>query len=388
MSTALTQAEAELQARQALDAGDPEKAEALARALVAGGVGTLQAWSILAKALGRQERPAEAKTVLEMLVDQVPGNMELRFDLAVTLLQLGEFERGWREYRHRYTMAHTAALGRKVQKPRWDGRPMAGKTLLIHDEQGFGDTFQFIRFLPWAKEKSGARLVLQITPKQESFARRMGGIDEIVLRDQVPPPFDMYCEMMTLPMVLGLKLSDLPGTIPYLTAHEGRVRKWRRKLQTLPRPIVALVWAGRPEHANDAQRSLSLSSLAPLAGVEGCSFISVQKGPKAAEAKSPPPGLNLIDLDEENADFDDTAAILSVADLLVSIDSSPIHLAGALGRPAWGLLSFNPDWRWLLDREDSPWYPTVRLFRQTSPGDWPGTISRMAEALRRFRDGA
>ncbi len=386
MNTVLTQQEAELQARQALDADDPEKAEALARALAAGGMGTLQTWSVLAKALGRQGRLAEAKPIQEMLVDQLPGNMELRFDLAVTLLQLGDFDRGWREYRHRYNMVHTAALERKVRKPRWDGGPLAGKTLLIHDEQGYGDTFQFIRLLPWAKKKSGARLVLQIVPEQESFARRMDGIDEIVLRGQVPPPFDMYCEMMSLPMAMGLTLSDLPGTVPYLTAHKGRLQKWRRRLKNLPRPIVALVWGGRPEHVDDAKRSIPLATLAPLGGVEGCSFISVQKGPKAAEAKTPPAGLALTDLDEEIADFDDTAAILSVADLLISVDSAPVHLAGGLNRPAWVMLPFSSEWRWLTEREDSPWYPSLRLFRQDKAGDWDGVVRRMADALREFRD--
>jgi len=386
MTTVLTPEEAESRARQALAANEPEQAEALAHALLAGGGGTLRVWLLLVQALRRQGRLAEAKSIQEMLVDQLPANMDLHFDLAEILLQLGEFERGWREYRYRYGMAHTKTLERKVQKPRWDGRPLAGKTLLIYDEQGYGDTFQFLRMVPWAKEKSGARLVLQITPEQEGFACRMDGIDEIVLRGQLPPPFDMYCEMMSLPMVLGLQLSDLPGTIPYLAVHKGRLQKWRRRLKKLPRPIIALVWAGRPEHGNDARRSTSLATLAPLAGVPGCTFISIQKGPKAAEAKSPPPGLNLIDLDNEIADFDDTAAILSVADLLISVDSSPVHLAGGLNRPAWVMLPFVSEWRWLIGRNDSPWYPSLRLFRQDKPDDWDGVVRRMAAALREFRD--
>jgi hypothetical protein len=386
MDTILTPAETESQARQALADNEPEKAEALARALLAGGGGPVHIWSILAVALRRQKRFAEAKPILEMLVDRFPANMNLHFDLAENLLQIGEFERGWREYHYRYGMAHTMALERKIQMPRWDGRPLPGKTLLIYDEQGYGDTFQFLRMVPWAKKKSGARLVLQIAGEQESFARRMDGIDEIVLRGQLPPPFDMYCEMMSLPMVMGLKLSDLPGTIPYLAAHKGRLQKWRRRLKKLPRPIVALVWAGRPEHANDANRSTTLATLAPLAEVGGCTFISVQKGPKAAEAMSPPPGLALTDLDDEIGDFDDTAAILSVADLLISVDSSPVHLAGALNRPAWVMLPFISEWRWLTERNDSPWYPSLRLFRQDRFGDWEGVVQRMAAALREFRD--
>lgn len=385
MNTVLTIEEAERQARQALAANDPARAEALARALLSNGSGPVQVWSILVQSLRRQGRPAEAKPILEMLVDHLPANMELRFDLAETLLQLGEFERGWREYRHRYAMAHTVALERKVQRPRWDGQPMAGKVLLIHDEQGFGDTFQFLRLVPWAKKKSGAHVVLQITKEQESFPRRMEGIDQIVLRGQLPPPFDLHCEMMSLPMALGLKLEDLPGPVPYLAADKGHVKKWRQRLAGLPRPIVALNWAGRPGHPNDANRSTSLASLAPLAEVTGCSFVSIQKGPKADEAESPP-GFPLINLDKEIADFDDTAAILSVADLLISIDSSPVHLAGALNRPAWLMLPFIGEWRWMSDRDDSPWYPSLRLFRQDKPGDWQGVARRIAGALGHFRD--
>ena len=385
MSRGLTFEEAEQQARQALAANDPMRAEELARAMLGNGGGAAHIWSILVLALRRQGRFAEARPIQEMLVDHFPANMELRFDLAEILLQLGEFERGWREYHYRYRMSHTVGLERKVQKPRWDGRSLAGQTLLIHDEQGFGDTFQFLRMVPWAKKKSGARLVLQIAAEQESFARRMGGIDQIVLRGELPPHFDMHSEMMSLPMIMGLKLEDLPGQMPYLSVDKVRLQKWQRRLAKLPRPIVALVWAGRPTHGNDANRSTSLAALAPLAAVTGCSFVSIQKGPKADEAGSPPPSMSLTSLDAEINDFDDTAAILSVADLLISVDSSPVHLAGALNCPVWAMLPYIGEWRWMTGREDSPWYPSLRLFRQDKPGDWDGLAHRIAEALRLFQ---
>lgn len=386
MTTALTPEEAERLAREALTSGEPEKAEALTRALLADGSGPLHIWAMLAQAVRQQGRLTEAKQIQEMLVDHSPGNLDLRFDLAEILLQLGEFERGWREYHYRYSLAHTVSLERKVQRPRWDGRRMEGKTLLIHDEQGFGDTFQFLRMLAWVKEKSGAKLVLQIAREQESFARRMTGIDQIILRGELPPAFDMHCEMMSLPMVMGLKLTDLPGAIPYLSVDRGQMQKWRRRLDKLPRPIVALVWAGRPNHTNDAKRSMTLEALAPLGAVEGCSFISIQKGPRAGDANNPPPGLSLLNLDSEIADFDDTAAILSIADLLISVDSSPIHLAGALNRPAWVMLPYLSEWRWLTEREDSPWYPSLRLFRQQSAGDWAGLVQRLAISLKGFAE--
>lgn len=375
--------EAERQVREALQANQPEKAETLTRALLANGSGPLHVWAMLATALRRQGRIEETRAIQERLVDAAPQDVSLRFDLAETLLLLGDFDRGWREYRFRYSLPHTTRIERKVQAPRWEGQNLAGKTLLIHDEQGFGDTFQFMRMVPWAKEKSGARVVLQISPEVLPFARRMKGIDALVVRGELPPPFDLHCEMMSLPMAMRLTFADLPGAMPYLFADPVRLKRWRKRLAGLARPRVALVWAGRPEHLNDANRSVTLASLAGFA-TEGVTFVSVQKGPKAAEAQSPPEGMRLVDLSGEIKDFDDTAAILMNVDLLVSVDSSPVHLAGALGRPAWVMLPFIPDWRWLMGREDTPWYPSVRLFRQPRAGDWDSVVRAMAAELARL----
>lgn len=343
-------------------------------------------WQLMAAALRPQGRIEETRAIQQMIVDTVPGELPARFDLAETLLLLGDFGRGWREYRYRYSLAHTIAMERKMQQPRWTGEPVPAKTLLIHDEQGFGDAFQFLRMVPWARSRSGARVVLQTMPEVLPLARRAGGFDEIVARDDLPPAFDVHCEMMSLPMALGLSMADLPGQVPYLRADPERVALWRGRLGALPRPWVALVWAGRPTHQNDANRSLALSALAPLAR-SGASFVSLQKGDAAAQAAAPPAGMCLYAAGEAIEDFDDTAAILELADLLISVDSSPVHLAGALGRPVWTLLPFVPDWRWLLEREDSPWYPTMRLFRQARPGDWDEVIGRVAEALCAWMPG-
>jgi hypothetical protein len=185
---------------------------------------------------------------------------------------------------------------------------------------------------------------------------------------------------MSLPAVLGLKLADLPGPMPYLAPDPARVALWSERLAPLRRPLIALVWAGRPNHPNDANRSIALAKFAPFSRF-AATFIAIQKGPRAAEALTPPDGLNLWPAGEQIADFEDTAAILSLVDLLISVDSSPVHLAGAMGRPAWVLLPFVPDWRWLIGRTDTPWYPTLRLFRQAARGDWSGTIDRIADAL-------
>ena len=349
----------EQQARALLVQGRLAEAEGVVYPHLASGTGPIPLWRLLAQIVRQQGRISETRTIQQMLVDTIPGDLSGRFDLAETLLLLGEFDRGWREYHYRYSLPHTTRIERKVQKPRWDGRPIPGKTLLIHDEQGFGDTFQFLRMVGWAKERSGARVVLEINRETLSLAKRATGYDELVLRGTLPPFFDVHCEMMSLPMVLDFKLADLPGRIPYLSAHPTRLAIWRKRL---------------------AKCSMTLADLAPL-GATGATFLAVQKGPRAIDAKTPPPGMSLVALDDDIADFEDTAAILSIADLLISVDSSPVHLAGALGRPAWVMLPFVPDWRWLMERADTPWYPTLRLFRQRTLGDWTDVMRRMTTEL-------
>lgn len=379
-----TAAEIEKQARQLMAQGRLAEAEAMIRPYLASGSGPIPLWRALAQIVRAQGRIAEARTIQEMLVEAVPGDLPGRFDLAESALLLGDFARGWREYHWRYSLEHTTRIDRKVQKPSWDGRRIEGKTLLIHDEQGYGDSLQFMRMVPWAKQRSGARVIVEMNGDLMSLTTRLEGIDALLPRGEIPPHFDMHCQMMSLPMVMGLKLSDLPGKIPYLSANPERVAYWRTRLEGLPRPLAAIVWAGRPTHHNDSNRSMRLADLAPLGG-KGVTFLAVQKGPKAEEARTPPPGLDILPLSDEIRDFEDTAAILMVADLLVSVDSSPVHLAGALGRPAWVLLPFVPDWRWLMDRDDTPWYPGMRLFRQPSIGDWPSAIAQMGEALGQLK---
>jgi hypothetical protein len=357
------------------------EAEALVRPYVASGRAPLPVWHLLVTAIRPQGKIEETRRIQEMLVEASPGDLSARFNLAETLLLLGDFERGWREYRYRYRLAHTTRIERKVQMPRWDGEPIAGKTLLIHDEQGYGDTFQFLRMVPWARERSGASIILEIVAEQLPIAARAGGFDEIIPKGTLPPKFDVHCEMMSLPMAMRLQLSALPGSIPYLNADTERVERWRIQLADLPRPWVALCWAGRPTHFNDRARSMALAELAPLA-LPGVTFLSLQKGPKAQEASQPPAGMRLVALGDELQDFEDTAAVLMLADLLISVDSSPVHLAGALGRPVWMMLPFVPDWRWLLDRTDSPWYPSLRIFRQPAVGDWPAVTQAIARELR------
>jgi hypothetical protein len=362
------------------------EAELLLRQALASGSGPIPLWRQLFYAVRPQGKLAEARQILEMIVQTVPGDMSARFDLSEILLIQGEFARGWREYRFRYQLAHTVMIGRHVQKPRWEGQMIKGKTLLIHDEQGYGDTFQFLRMVAWARERSGARIILEVNHESYALAQRISGYDDIITRGNIPPPFDLHCELMSLPMAMGLQLEQLPGNpMPYLTPDPQRLEKWRARLADLPRPLVGLVWAGRPTHTNDARRSLKLDDLAPLAQ-EGITFVSVQKGPASAQTATPPAGMSLVSLSDEIEDFEDTAAIFMLLDTLVSVDSSPVHLAGALGRPAWVMLPFMPDWRWLLGRNDSPWYPSMRLFRQPAPGQWGPVLQSIAAELRKLKE--
>lgn len=373
------------QANVLLQAERWAEAEAMLRQVLASGSGPIPLWRQLCVAFRRQGKLAEATQVLEMIVQTTPGDMGARFDLSEVLLLQGEFTRGWREYRFRYKLDHTRMFERHMQKPRWEGQSIKGKTLLIHNEQGFGDTFQFLRLVQQARECSGAHVVLEVNHETYNLARGVSGHDQLIVQGTLPPPFDFHCELMSLPAALGLQLSHLPGSTPYLFADPVRMEKWRARLADLPRPLVGLVWAGRPTHANDKRRSMALSDLAPLAQ-EGITFLALQKGPAAEQASTPPPGMSLLPLSDEIQDFDDTAAILSLIDTLISVDSSPVHLAGALGRPAWVLLPFVPCWRWLLQREDSPWYPGMRLFRQPAAGQWPAVMHDVAMALKELRD--
>lgn len=363
------------------------EAETLLRQALVSGTGPIALWKQLVHAMRPQGKVDACRQIMEMIVRTIPGDMDARFDLSEMLLSQGEFARGWREYRFRYKMDHTTMISRHVQCPRWEGQPIKGKTLLIHDEQGYGDTFQFLRMVAWARERSGARVILEVNAESFGLARRCAGYDDIISKGTLPAPFDFHCELMSLPLATGLQLSDLPGSTHYLSADPARVDTWRARLADLPRPLVGLVWAGRPTHSNDAHRSMALSDLAPLAQ-EGITFVALQKGPAAAQSATPPAGMALVSLSDDITDFEDTAAILTLLDVLVSVDSSPVHLAGALGCPAWVMLPFVPDWRWLLEREDTPWYPSLRLFRQPVCNDWQSVLQSVSAALTRLRDGA
>jgi tetratricopeptide (TPR) repeat protein len=306
---------------------------------------------------------------------------EAHLNAAHAQLTLGDFARGFAGYEWRWKIV--TPQRRAFRQPPWLGTPaVAGKTILLHAEQGLGDTVQFARYAkPLAR--AGANVLLEVAPPLKPLLSGIDGATRVLAQGEALPPFDLHCPLASLPLAFKTELPSIPAEVPYLAAPAERLEKWRARMDALPRPRMALAWSGNPAHANDRHRSIPLARLEPLWSVEGVSFISVQRELRDADAAALTGGARLIHLGNELADFADTAAVLALADLVVSVDSAVAHLAGALGRPVWILLPFSPDWRWMLAREDSPWYPTARLFRQPAIGDWDGVIARVRDELLR-----
>jgi|HubBroStandDraft_1064217.scaffolds.fasta_scaffold00033_16 tetratricopeptide (TPR) repeat protein len=333
----------------------------------------------------------EALAALEETLRVEPRSPQSHYDLCLVLLMLGRFEAGWEELEWRWGIEGTRDLRRPFPQPQWRGEDLAGKSLMLHDEQGLGDTLQFCRYAPLVAGRGG-KLYFEVNAALVTLLRRSFAGDRIDFLPRSPsfpgidrlPACDYHSPLMSLPRVFGTRLESIPAEIPYLRCDPEKRRVWSDRLAFLPRPRVGLVWAGRPGYAQDAVRSIALARFAPLAGISGASFLSLQKGPAAAQLQTPPPGLTIHDFTADLADFDDTAALVDTLDLVISVDTAVAHLAGGLGKSVWLLNRRIPDWRWLLDREDSPWYPTLRLFRQPRHGDWDSVVARVAEGLAAF----
>jgi hypothetical protein len=299
------------------------------------------------------------------------------WNLGLILLSLGDFQRGWAEYEWRWRRPEYARHDH-FKRPRWDGTQLGRRRILLHTEQGFGDVIQFIRFVPKVVERGG-KVILACHSELRRLLSKIEGVQQWIDPGETLPEFDVHCPLMSLPKVFGTTVQTVPGQAPYLAAGAELAERWRERVEGLPGRKVGLAWAGRPGHGNDRNRSIRLNQLEKLGIVAGVSFVSLQKGEAARQQT---PGLTITDWTADLNDFADTAALIANLDLVIAVDTAVAHLAGALGKPVWVLLPFVPDWRWMLDREDSPWYPTMRLFRQPAIGDWETPISRIVEALK------
>jgi hypothetical protein len=299
-----------------------------------------------------------------------------RFNLGTTRLLAGNYREGWPGYAAYSEIADTPA--RRFTQPRWSGTPLAGRRLLVFADQGFGDTLQFVRLLRLAKERSGAHVIFQCQPELASLLHRVAGVDELVAEGADLPPFDEQVSLTDLAGVLAIDLDTLPRDVPYVPPPPDLRTELRELLDRAPAGNlkVGLVWQGNPRQARDVLRSCPLIELVPLTRQSGATFFSLQTDePSRCQIANTAPQLKLVDAGAHLRDFADTSALMQQLDLIITVDTAAAHLAGALGRPVWTMLCHTPDWRWLLDRDDSPWYPTMRLFRQPRWGDWTGVVS-------------
>ncbi len=310
-----------------------------------------------------------------------PDLPEVHWNQATARLITGDFERGFAEYEWRWQRAAMIAAKRDFPHPFWRGEDIAGKTILLHSEQGFGDSVQFCRYVP-AVAARGARVILEVEAPLQRLMMTLAGGAQVISKGSPLPTFDAHCPLLSLPLAFGTRLDTVPSGTPYLRPQVQDLAAWQTRLADTRLPRVGLAWSGNPTHLHDADRSIALEALLPLIDVDA-SFISVQKDVRDADAGVLAARTDILQVGHALNDFADTAALLSKLDLIITVDTSVAHLAGALGKPVWLLLPYIPDWRWLLDRETSPWYPTARLFRQDETRNYADVIARVHAALRR-----
>jgi tetratricopeptide (TPR) repeat protein len=326
-------------------------------------------------------RLGEAIAACEAAIRLRPDFAQAHWNLSFALLLAGDFERGWEEYEWRKRHDRFARDFLSLRGREWQGEPLAGRTLLVHAEQGLGDTIQFARYLPLLAAR-GARVVLACAPALIPLLGKMPGVASAVPKTGALPPYDLWVDQMSLPRLFCTRPGTIPAPAGYLRADPARVAEWMPV--RVPRPRVGIVWAGNPEHSNDSRRSMPVDALAPILAVPGIEWISLQVGPASAAITA---RFGIRDRSAALVDFAETAALVATLDLVIAVDTSTAHLAGAMGKPVWAMIPFAPDWRWMTGREDSPWYASLHLFRQPAPGDWTGVARSVAGALAARRVG-
>ncbi|TYL94113.1 tetratricopeptide repeat protein [Bradyrhizobium rifense] len=318
----------------------------------------------------------EAFATLQRSLAAAPNDAQTLFYLATLQLLTGDFERGWIAREARWRLPSVGLVDRGFSKPLWRGdQPIEGKTILLHSDEGLGDAIQFARYVPMVAAL-GARVILEVEPPIQQCLGGIAGVAECAGRSS-PPAFDLHCPLGTLPLAFRTRLDTIPLAQGYVPAPPAsRAKAWDNRLGPRTRFRVGLVWAGNPDHKNDHNRSMTVRTLAPLLDCD-VQFISLQKSVRDQDRAFLAERSDIVDLTEHLTDFSETAALISRLDLLISVDTSVAHLAGALGAPVWTLVPFNPDWRWLLNRDDSPWYQSMKLFRQPKRGDWASVVDNV-----------
>ncbi len=328
----------------------------------------------------RLDRPVEALADFNAALAAAPQFAEAHFEAGMTHLSLGDFAAGWKEYEWRWKTDAFAGHHRQYQAPRWlGGESISGKTVLLHAEQGFGDTIQFIRYAPLLARR-GAHVVCEVQPELQPLLSQLAGVEVIACGEPLPA-FDLHCPLLSLPLAFGTQPATIPADVPYLAASAERCEYWRERLPA-GRPCAGFVWSGSPSHKNDNSRSIPLARLAAWFATPPLQCISLQSELRDADREVLQGLPNLIHLGDGVRDFADTAAIISLLDVVVSVDTAAAHLAGAMGRPVVILLPYAADFRWMRDRGDSAWYPSAKLLRQPALGDWDSVIARLPDELR------
>jgi tetratricopeptide (TPR) repeat protein len=337
-----------------------------------------ETYNNLGNALEHQGRLEAAMSSYERALALKPDYAEVRYNRGLLLLLRGDYERAWADYEWRWRCKDNPDK-REFHRPKWAGEPLDGKTILLHAEQGFGDVIQFLRYVPAVAER-GANVLLAVPRPVIRLADNLPGVSAAFSQGDPVPDSDLHCPLLSLPSAFGTTVETIPNTVPYLTPPADASAVWARRLASRSGLKVGLVWSGNPANKLNTTRSIPLAMLEILWGISGVHWFSLQVGQAANDIEGAAKA-EINDLSPFLTDFAETAAAICHLDLVISVETAVAHLAGALGRPVWVPLAFVPAWRWLLEREDSPWYPTMRLFRQESAGDWTGVIRRLADAL-------
>ena len=332
-------------------------------------------------ALRYLDRTEEALDSFNRAIALEPDMAEAHWNKSLLCLSIGDFEQGWAGYEWRWRGA-TDLTPREFTQPQWRGEDLTGKTILLHAEQGFGDSIQFVRYAPMVAKK-GARIVLELPDSLMPLIGKFDGLIGMYRRGDALPAFDVHCPLLSLPLAFGTTIETIPASMPYLHAPAERIEKWRARFACTSKPRIGLVWSGKPTHKNDHNRSIALSRLEPLLSLPGVQFVSLQR--EYRDTDLPVLGrLPVLRIEDALTDFAETAAAITELDLVIAVDTAVAHLAGAMGKPLWLLLSHIQDWRWLSQRTDSPWYPSARLFRQPQIDEWEGVIARVGHELAEF----